>query len=282
MRGELGEQVSPKAEAPSEHRSLVASLKEKQLEELRAQVARCGTRCGKLRHEHSWQSRNFEDELAWTVQQMEMHRRQIEAHQRQLSILERRHAEIVTALASGGSGGSVGKLFCMEDMLGSEVASTSSGKSHSTLLGFTNAMAAAEARLGQKDRRRDSRDARDPRDPRDREVQGKVLSRFGGIFCKSMPLRACNGRKDTSLKPLLFEVYARAISIWFPSFELAQLWNRPGSKFLEEARHLCETWRNQVRSSNEYIYIFIYLYLLISWWFCDMFTVWRQDLLSLM
>lgn len=171
MRGELGEQVSPKAEAPSEHRSLVASLKEKQLEELRAQVARCGTRCGKLRHEHSWQSRNFEDELAWTVQQMEMHRRQIEAHQRQLSILERRHAEIVTALASGGSGGSVGKLFCMEDMLGSEVASTSSGKSHSTLLGFTNAMAAAEARLGQKDRRRDSRDARDPRDPRDREVQ---------------------------------------------------------------------------------------------------------------
>ena len=114
------------------------------------------------------------------------------------------------------------------------------------------------------------------------KVLCRVLSRFGGIFCKSMPLRACNGRKDTSLKPLLFEVYARAISIWFPSFELAQLWNRPGSKFLEEARHLCETWRNQVRSSNEYIYIFIYLYLLISWWFCDMFTVWRQDLLSLM
>ena len=105
---------------------------------------------------------------------------------------------------------------------------------------------------------------------------------LGAIFCKSMLLRACNGRKDTSLKPLLFEVCARAISIWFPSFEFAQLWNKPGSKFLEEARHLCETWRNQVRSSNEYIYIFIYLYLLISWWFCDMFTVWRQDLLSLM
>ena len=152
--------MSPKAEAPPsehrQHRSLVASLKEKQLEELRAQVARCGTKCntkcGKLREPTS---RNFEDELTWTVQQMEMHRRQIEAHQRQLSILERRHAEIVTALASGGS---VGKLFCMEDVLGSDVASTSSSKSHSTLLGFTNAMAAAEARLGHlghKERHRD-------------------------------------------------------------------------------------------------------------------------------
>mmetsp|Transcript_30378 Transcript_30378/g.37255 ORF Transcript_30378/g.37255 Transcript_30378/m.37255 type:complete len:198 (+) Transcript_30378:45-638(+) len=153
MRGELEEQ-SPKEAPPSEHRSLVASLKEKQLEELRAQVARCGTKCGKLRHDrHEASSRNFEDELTWTVQQMEMHRRQIEAHQRQLSILERRHAEIVTALANGGSnGGSVGKLFCMEDVLGSEVASTSSSKSRSTLLGFTNAMAAAEARLGHKDR----------------------------------------------------------------------------------------------------------------------------------
>ena len=159
MGGELGEQVSPKAEVPlpSEHRSLVASLKEKQLEELRAQVARCGTKCGRR---NETPRRNFEDELTWTVQQMEMHRRQIEAHQRQLSILERRHAELVTALSNGGS---IGKLFCMDDVLGSEVASTSSpakkstssSKSHSTLLGFTNAMAAAEARLGQKDRHRD-------------------------------------------------------------------------------------------------------------------------------
>eukprot|EP00438_Fugacium_kawagutii_P033281 Skav219610 [mRNA] locus=scaffold628:85649:86245:- [translate_table: standard] len=153
MTGELGEQVPASPEAPQgESRSLVASLKEKQLEELRAQVARCGTKCaGRLRG-HEASSRNFEDELTWTVQQMEMHRRQIEAHQRQLSILERRHAEIVTALANGGS---VGKLFCMEDVHGSEVASTSSSKSRSTLLSFTNAMAAAEARLGQKDRHRD-------------------------------------------------------------------------------------------------------------------------------
>lgn len=135
---------------PGETRSLVASLKEKQLEELRAQVAKCG----KLRQEpHS--RRNFEDELTWTVQQMEMHRRQIEAHQRQLSILERRHAELVTALSSGGS---VGKLFCMDDVR-SEVASTSSGRSRSTLLGFSNAMAAAEARLGQRRERPDRQDA---------------------------------------------------------------------------------------------------------------------------
>ena len=50
---------------------------------------------------------------------MEMHRRQIEAHQRQLSILERRHAELVTAVSSGGAVS--GKLFCMEDVMGSEV-----------------------------------------------------------------------------------------------------------------------------------------------------------------
>lgn len=143
----LKPKVQPEQQAD---RSLVASLKEKQLEELRAQVAKCG----KLRSNEPSRT-NFEDELTWTVQQMEMHRRQIEAHQRQLSILERRHAELVTALSSGGS---VGKLFCMNDahnVLGSEVASTSSGRSHSTLLGFTNAMAAAEARLGQKRRDRD-------------------------------------------------------------------------------------------------------------------------------
>ena len=140
------EPAKPEVQVSNE-RSLVASLKEKQLEELRAQVAKCG----KLRG-HDTSRRHFEDELTWTVQQMEMHRRQIEAHQRQLSILERRHAELVTALSSGGS---VGKLFCMDDVLGSEVASTSSGRSHSTLLGFTNAMAAAEARLGQKRHERD-------------------------------------------------------------------------------------------------------------------------------
>lgn len=190
MTGELGEQV-PAPEAPrGEARSLVASLKEKQLEELRAQVARCGTKCGRLRSHgshhggHEASSRNFEDELTWTVQQMEMHRRQIEAHQRQLSILERRHAEIVTALANGGS---VGKLFCMEDMLhGSEVASTSSSKSHSTLLSFTNAMAAAEARLGQKDRHRD------------REVQpvGSVGVGAGAVIPQQGPaISSSNGWK---------------------------------------------------------------------------------------
>jgi len=43
---------------------------------------------------------NLEAELAWTVRQMEVHRRQIQAHQLQLGALEKRHAEIITILAA--------------------------------------------------------------------------------------------------------------------------------------------------------------------------------------
>mmetsp|Transcript_45745 Transcript_45745/g.106203 ORF Transcript_45745/g.106203 Transcript_45745/m.106203 type:complete len:643 (-) Transcript_45745:193-2121(-) len=45
-------------------------------------------------------SNNLEAELAWTVRQMEVHRRQIQAHQLQLGALEKRHAEIITVLAA--------------------------------------------------------------------------------------------------------------------------------------------------------------------------------------
>jgi len=48
-------------------------------------------------------SNNLEAELAWTVRQMEVHRRQIQAHQLQLGALEKRHAEIITVLAAQAS-----------------------------------------------------------------------------------------------------------------------------------------------------------------------------------
>jgi len=191
--------TSPKATSPrvsSPDGRTVASVKEKQLADLRAQVMRCGfpvkglatpsvsttatPRCSSQREETAGspsQAMALEEELAWAVEQMEMHRRQIEAHQRQLSILERRHAELVTALREPGRGAGVGKLFSREDSLTgpsgsglsglsglsfSEVASTTSSKS----LGFANAMAAAEARLGG---HADGRDAQ--RCPRDRIVE---------------------------------------------------------------------------------------------------------------
>jgi len=117
----------------------------------------------------SRQAGSMEDELAWTVQQMEVHRRQIEAHQRQLSILERRHAELITIVSRGrglggpsSAGSSVaGKLFSIEDDVPSvnmaapapwEVASNSSSGAGAGSLGFASAMAAAEARLGLRSR----------------------------------------------------------------------------------------------------------------------------------
>lgn len=47
----------------------------------------------------------LEGELAWIVKQMECHRRQISEHQQKLAALEKRHAEIITALSSHGIGG---------------------------------------------------------------------------------------------------------------------------------------------------------------------------------
>ncbi|CAE8619328.1 unnamed protein product, partial [Polarella glacialis] len=161
----------------------VTSLKERQLAELRAQVARCGKQLfgtvaaeqphpepertgqrspcpGSAQAPPGRQAGTLEEELSWTVQQMEVHRRQIEAHQRQLSILERRHAELVTVMTRGTSyggqlspGSSVaGKMFASEDAelppfaaaAASEVCSISS----STGGGLIGAMAAVEARLG--------------------------------------------------------------------------------------------------------------------------------------
>lgn len=175
------------------------SVKERQLADLRAQIARCGRHFGStslsagllspadssqqesekpgLRSPTvpngpsfvaSRQGSSLEEELAWTVQQMEVHRRQIEAHQRQLSILERRHAELVTVLTpAAGRGGTstpgsfiAGDSFALEDNDSlaaatalavsslSEVASNGSGGR----LGA--AMAAAEARLGLRNRSR--------------------------------------------------------------------------------------------------------------------------------
>eukprot|EP00930_Biecheleria_cincta_P026363 TRINITY_DN18594_c0_g1_i1.p1 TRINITY_DN18594_c0_g1~~TRINITY_DN18594_c0_g1_i1.p1 ORF type:complete len:770 (+),score=148.97 TRINITY_DN18594_c0_g1_i1:40-2310(+) len=191
--------------------SAVASLKERQLAELRAQVARCGklyglsnqgegpksppsavstdlanlepertgTRSPSQAFSASRTAGTLEEELAWTVQQMEVHRRTIEAHQRQLSILERRHAELITVLTKGSSlggtpGSSVaGKLFSVEGGDGpgnlgaaaasaySEVCSNSSsgGFVGGSSLGFAGAMAAAEARLGLRGSRNHSRPA---------------------------------------------------------------------------------------------------------------------------
>ncbi|CAE7538734.1 unnamed protein product [Symbiodinium pilosum] len=183
--------ASPRHSGVSVEGRTVASVKEKQMAELRAQVKRCGLPVskgpaamrapvmGRFGHQAEeecsrspsqapaspWpasprQAPALEEELAWAVEQMEMHRRQIEAHQRQLSILERRHAELVTALREPSSRGTgVGKLFSREESLTgpsgsglsglsglsfSEVASTTS----STSLGFACAVAAAEARLG--------------------------------------------------------------------------------------------------------------------------------------
>jgi len=42
----------------------------------------------------------LEEELAWIVRQMEVHRNQIQIHQQQLSSLEKRHAEIVAAISA--------------------------------------------------------------------------------------------------------------------------------------------------------------------------------------
>eukprot|EP00931_Biecheleriopsis_adriatica_P088822 TRINITY_DN63055_c0_g1_i1.p1 TRINITY_DN63055_c0_g1~~TRINITY_DN63055_c0_g1_i1.p1 ORF type:complete len:699 (-),score=126.01 TRINITY_DN63055_c0_g1_i1:133-2118(-) len=185
--------------------SAVAKEKERQLAELRAQVARCGKLYGgsssppagapavglsaEVAHPEPERTGTrsplqvttatrpagtLEEELAWTVQQMEVHRRQIEAHQRQLSILERRHAELVTVLTRGsGLGGQssagssvAGKLFSAEAghqdsdtafsaaaaaAAHSEVASNSSSGAGGSL-GFASAMAAAEARLGLRSR----------------------------------------------------------------------------------------------------------------------------------
>jgi len=100
------------------------SVKERQVVELRAQIARCERQLYRDAHQEQPENATSEDpertgprsptpssagtaatpsldgELAWIVTQMEVHRRQIQAHQKQLSSLEKRHAEIVAVIAS--------------------------------------------------------------------------------------------------------------------------------------------------------------------------------------
>lgn len=105
----------------------------------------------------------LEDELSWTVRQMETHRRQIEVHQRQLSSLERRHAELVSLLTrnlgtSGGRGSPQSSIAdtrsALEDFEtpGLPAAAPAEGAASTGLSGFAAVVAAAEARLRNRSR----------------------------------------------------------------------------------------------------------------------------------
>ncbi|CAK0831601.1 unnamed protein product [Prorocentrum cordatum] len=93
----------------------------------------------------------LEGELARVVRQMEVHRRQIQAHQLQLTALERRHAEIVSALSAQGLGGrsspgsAAGQEYGQSDR---EPSPLPGAQADGSSYDFRLAMEAAAARLG--------------------------------------------------------------------------------------------------------------------------------------
>jgi len=78
----------------------------------------------------------LEGELAWVVRQMEGHRRQISEHQQKLSALEKRHAEIITALSAHGIGASRSPASTLAERLEMLDDSTNGFDAGSTRLGF--------------------------------------------------------------------------------------------------------------------------------------------------
>lgn len=95
----------------------------------------------------------LEGELLWTVRQMDVHRKQIQIHQEQLSILERRHAELLVAVSSrthslnAGRGSPTGSSVSITRSI-FPAESPEDSRHEESGRGYFAALSAADARLG--------------------------------------------------------------------------------------------------------------------------------------